>query len=133
MQNNLNVSLKCEKCGVVFNISNSDVINHSEEFIDERGIKYWITSVDCTKCGKRHYVQIDNSYTRELKKSCIRDFALLSKSKLGNKNINKDKLIKFNKKRERLAKKRYELMKENDRKVMKHSTGYDVLINFTFC
>lgn len=132
MENSLNVYLKCEKCKEEFSINQELIIDR--EYLDSKGDRLYIKIVVCPNCGKELFVQVDNSFTKSLKNACIRDFSILSRKKKDNKSISQKQLSKFNSRRDRLNKKRHELMMKYNNKILKDIvSNSDELITFTIC
>ena len=132
MENSLNVSLKCSECKKDFNVIQDLIVDR--EFFDSKRDKLYIKSICCPYCNKELFVQIDNSITKSLKNACIRDFSVLSKKRRDNKNISQKQLSKFNSRRDRLSKKRHELMLKYNNTVLKDViSDSEQLITFTIC
>lgn len=132
MENSLNVSLKCSECKKDFNVIQDLIVDR--EFFDSKHDKLYIKSISCPYCSKELFVQIDNSITKSLKNACIRDFSVLSKKRRDNKNISQKQLSKFNSRRDRLSKKRHELMLKYNNTVLKDViSDSEQLITFTIC
>ena len=99
---------------------------------DENGRSIFLTYFDCPDCQERHYVQVDNQQSREVKKKTQRMFAQLSVMRNKNKQIPKQQQNKFNKLRNDLNDRRFELMKQYDGSIVTDTeTGDKIKLNFT--
>ena len=91
-----------------------------------------MTYLDCPDCQERHYVQVDNQQSREVKKKTQRMFKQLSVMKNKNKPIPKQQQNKFNRLRKDLNDRRFELMKQYDGSTVTDTeTGDKIKLNFT--
>lgn len=124
--------VECKDCKHKFLITAGNVVSEKEfKTKDEQSI--YITYFDCPKCQERHYVQVDDQTSLELKTKCLDMFQKLAKLKIAEKKIPKQQRKEFDKSRKKLSDLRFELMKTyNDSIVTDTETGADVHINFTF-
>lgn len=130
---NLSFMIECSRCKERYEVTGeSNNLSVSKEFIDENNKHIWLTYFDCEKCGKRHFLQIDDSTSKALVKKCIKDLASLSKKKLSKKDVPINKANKFKKERERLSTYRVDLMKNyTGRKVVSIDSGESYELTFT--
>lgn len=123
--------VQCRKCGSVFTISPTN-ITFDKRFEDVSGRSIFVTYFDCPDCQERHYVKIDDTHSREIKKKVTRMFAQLSVMKNKNKPIPKQQQNKFNRLRKDLNDRRFELMKQYDGSIVTDTeTGDKIKLNFT--
>lgn len=107
----------CKKCKSRFKIGSGN-ITFDKRYENKDGQSIWLTYFDCPDCQERHYVQIDNLQSRELKKKVQRNFIKLSVLRKQNKFIPKQQQDKFNKMRKSLEVRRFELMKQYEGSVV---------------
>ena len=127
----MNVKAKCQRCKESFNVSEENLVYQKEFMYDGQSI--FLTYFDCPKCGRRHFVQIDDQKSKELLERCKRDFVSLSiaKSK-GHKVIKNNRKKKFDAERKYLSELRNELVKEySGRQVMDLETGNIFVLLFS--
>ena len=121
--------IKCIKCGFANNITQHSVlIKHKVPYTCD-GEKIYLTYFDCTECGKRHFVQIDDDNTNALYRGCYKYMVRLSEADRKRKPIkNKDRL-NFKELRKKLNRDRFELIKKyNGREVIDENCESSVLI-----
>ena len=130
-QGTMTAKVECKKCKSVFTIGPSN-ITFDKMYEDENGRSIFLTYFDCPDCQERHYVQVDNQHSREVKKKTQRMFAQLSVMKNKNKPIPKQQQNKFNRLRKDLNDRRFELMKQYDGSIVTDTeTGDKIKLNFT--
>lgn len=130
-QGTMTVNVECNKCKSVFTIGPTN-ITFDKMYEDENGRSIFLTCFDCPDCQERHYVQVDNQQSREVKKKTQRMFAQLSVMKNKNKPIPKQQQNKFNRLRKDLNDRRFELMKQYDGSIVTDTeTGDKIKLNFT--
>lgn len=119
----------CEDCKYEFGISNA-LVNHKKEFL-VNGQKIFLTYYICPKCGRYHYVQIDNEASlRKLREVSYLFIKLSIAKKKGN--VSKKQLAKFNKTRRNLSDYRIMLMKEYTGKLIHdNETDTDFELKFS--
>lgn len=121
--------IKCIKCGFANSITQYSVlIKHKVPYTCD-GEKIYLTYFDCTECGKRHFVQIDDDNTNALYLRCYKYMVKLSEADRKRKSIkNKDRL-NFKELRKKLNRDRLELIKKyNGREVIDENGESSVLI-----
>ena len=127
----MTANVECKKCKSVFAIGPTN-ITFDKMYEDENGRSILLTYFDCPDCQERHYVQVDNQQSREVKKKTQRTFAQLSVMKNKNKPIPKQQQNKFNRLRKDLNDRRFELMKQYDGSIVTDTeTGDKIKLNFT--
>ena len=127
----MTVNVECKKCKSVFTIVPAN-ITFDKMYEDENGRSILLTYFDCPDCQERHYVQVDNKQSSEVKKKTQRMFAQLSVMKNKNKQIPKQQQNKFNRLRKDLNDRRFELMKQYDGSIVTDTeTGDKIKLNFT--
>ena len=123
--------VQCRKCGSVFTISPTN-ITFDKRFEDVSGRSILVTYFDCPDCQERHYVQIDDTHSREIKKKVTKMFAKLSVLKNKNISIPRQQQNKFNGLRQALIMSRQKLMKQYDGSIVTDTeTGETITLNFT--
>ena len=60
----MNVKAICQKCKESFDVSEENLVYQKEFMYDGQSI--FLTYFDCPKCGRRHFVQIDDQKSKEL-------------------------------------------------------------------
>lgn len=130
-QGTMTAKVECKNCKSVFTIGPGN-ITFDKMYEDENGRSIFLTYFDCPDCQERHYVQIDNQQSREVKKKTQRMFAQLSVMRNKNKPIPRQQQNKFNKLRKNLNDRRFELMKQYDGSTVTDTeTGDKIELNFT--
>lgn len=105
---------ECESCKQEFPVTQDQAPNsltHKKEF-NVNGQSIFLTYYDCPKCGRRHYVQIDNARSLEMLKDATRQMTRLMVLRRKGKAIPEKQSAKFKKTREHLAQIRMELVKQ---------------------
>lgn len=110
MDEGLAVVAECEDCKEKFTVDNSSAVFKKEYTVNGQSI--FLTYYDCPKCGRRHYVQIDNAKSIEVLKDVTRQMTRLMVLRRRGKNVPQKQLAKFKKTRGHLAQIRTELMKQ---------------------
>ena len=129
-QGTMTAKVECKKCKSVFTIGPSN-ITFDKMYEDENGRSIFLTYFDCPDCQERHYVQVDNQQSREVKKKTQRMFAQLSAMRNKNRQIPKQQRNKFNRLRKNLNDRRFELMKQYDGSIVTDTeTGDKIKLNF---
>ena len=76
----MSLLVECEDCKEKFRITAGNAVNavtHKKEF-NVNGQSIFLTYYDCPKCGRRHYVQIDNATSLNKLKEVSRQFVKLA-------------------------------------------------------
>ena len=127
----MTANVECKNCKSVFTIGPGN-ITFDKMYEDENGHSIFLTYFDCPDCQERHYVQVDNQQSREVKKKTQRMFAQLSVMRNKNKPIPRQQQNKFNKLCKNLNDRRFELMKQYDGSIVTDTeTGDKIELNFT--
>ena len=129
----MNLLVECENCKTKFNIhaGNNNIITHKKEF-KVNGQLIFLTYYDCPKCGRRHYVQIDDATSLNKLKEVSKQFVKLAVLKKRGKNISQKQSDKFKKARQHLSDYRINLMKEYTGKLIYDSeTDSDFELRFS--
>ena len=127
----MTTNIECKKCKSIFMIG-PDNITFDKVYEDKDGRSIFLTYFDCPDCRERHYVQVDNQQSHEVKDRTQRMFAQLSVMRSKNKHIPKQQQSKFNKLRKDLNDRRFELMKQYDGSIVTDTeTGDKIKLNFT--
>lgn len=123
---------ECEDCGTKFYLGKDGVeVKYGVPFTTRDGRSIFITYYDCPKCDRRHYVQIDDTRSNQMKKEASVMFRKLSKKRLNFKDIPKNQNEKFKKLNNRLEDYRFELKKEFNNQVVIASDGSEVEVHFS--
>jgi len=114
---NLQIDAVCENCKYKIKLNSSSV--EVSTFITNDDKIVYITWYKCPECGRIHYIQIDDDYTRRLLEHC-KD-ALKQAMVYNSKNQTPPKKIKqkLEKARKKLSNARLELMKQYNETVFK--------------
>lgn len=124
---------ECEDCGTKFYLGKNGVeVEYNVPCISKDGRSIFITYYDCPKCGRRHYVQVDDTRSYQMKKETSSLFRKLSKKRLNFKDISKNQNERFKKLNKRLEDYRFKLKKEfNGQTVIMDSNGLEVELHFS--
>ena len=130
----MSLLVECEDCKEKFRITTGNAANavtHKKEF-NINGRSIFLTYYDCPKCGRRHYVQIDDKRSLDMLKEVIRQFVRLSVKKKQDKEIPQKQSAKFKKARQNLSDYRMNLMKEYTGKLLHdNETDSDFELRFS--
>lgn len=123
---------ECEECGERFHLGINEVkLEYGVPFKAKDGRSIFITYYDCPKCGRRHYVQVDDAYSNQMKKEVSILFRRLSKKRLNSKDIPKKQNEKFKKLNKKLESYRLELKKTLNGQIFMAKDGSEVEIHFS--
>lgn len=135
--NSLPVMAECEACKHRFQLSSDEgdtvksYVNHKKEF-NVNGKSIFLTYYDCPSCGRRHYVQIDDTISLDKLKEVQMMFIKLSVMKNKGKKISKKQSDKFKKARQNLSDYRMKLIKEYTGKLIRNNeTESDFELRFS--
>lgn len=110
--------VECEDCKQKFEIASGEDVNkvtHKKEFkIGDKSI--FLTYYDCPKCGRRHFVQIDDDVSLSKLRNVKSQFINLASAKKKGKEIPEKQSAKFKKARQDLSNYRMKLMKKYSNK-----------------
>lgn len=109
----MSLLVECEDCHEKFRVASGEAVQavtHKREFVVD-GQSIFLTYYDCPKCGRRHYVQIDDATSLNKLKEVSRQFVKLAVSKKKGKEIPQKQSAKFKKARQNLSDYRMGLMK----------------------
>lgn len=130
----MSLLVECEDCKTKFSISADEAVNavtHKKEF-NVNGQSIFLTYYDCPKCGRRHYVQIDDAVSLNKLKEVSRQFVKLAVAKKKGKDIPQKQSAKFKKARQHLSDYRMKLMKEYTGKLVHNNeTDSDFELRFS--
>lgn len=125
---------ECEDCKQKFMVTQdqaSNSITHKKEY-KLNGQSIFLTYYDCPKCGRRHYVQIDDAVSLNKLKEVSRQFVKLAVLKKRGKEIPQKQSAKFKKARQNLSDYRMNLMKEYTGKLLHdNETDSDFELRFS--
>lgn len=124
------LAVECEECKERFSVTENDITHKREYRVKGRSI--YLTYYDCPKCGRRHYVQIDDKRSLDMLKEVSRQFVRLSVKKKRDKEIPQKQSAKFKKARQNLSGYRMNLMKEYTGKLLHdNETDSDFELRFS--
>lgn len=130
----MSLLVECEDCKEKFQITAGDAVNavtHKKEF-KVNGQSIYLTYYDCPKCGRRHYVQIDDAVSLSKLNEISRLFAKFAVAKKKDKQISKKQSDKFKKARQHLSDYRINLMKQYTGKLIHdNDTDSDFVLKFS--
>ena len=114
MSEKLQISVQCEDCKREFMIGPEQGPNSitNKKEVEIKGQSIFLTYYDCPSCGRRHYVQIDDSISLVKLNEAKQQFVSLAVAKKKGKEISKKQLAKFKKTRKDLSAYRIKLMKQ---------------------
>ena len=125
---------ECEDCKQKFLVTQDQTPNsltRKKEY-KSNGQSIFLTYYDCPKCGRRHYVQIDDATSLNKLKEVSRQFVRLAVLKKKGKEIPQKQSAKFKKARQNLADYRMNLMKEYTGKLLHdNETDSDFVLRFS--
>lgn len=123
---------ECEECGTKFSLGQNGVeVSYGVPFTSKDGRSIFITYYDCPKCDRRHYVQIDDTRSNQMKRETSVMFRKLSKKRLSFKDIPRSQNEKFKKLNNKLEDYRLELKKEFNGQIIIDSDGSEVEVHFS--
>ena len=107
--------VECEDCKAKFELGDTSLVKHKEEFKVE-GKSIFLTYYDCPKCGRRHFVQIDNYISLSKLNDVKNQFVRLAIAKKKGKEISQKQSARFKNARKDLSDYRMKLMKQYSNK-----------------
>lgn len=123
---------QCEDCQTRFYIGKDDVeLHYGVHHKLKDGRSMWLTYYDCPKCDRRHYVQVDDTHSNQMKKETSLLFRKLAKKRADYRDIPKKQNDKFKKLNSQLETYRFELKKELDGQVFISDDGKEVEVHFS--
>lgn len=131
---NMSLLVECEDCHEKFRVTSEpeNGITHKKEYSVNNGQSIFLTYYDCPKCGRRHFVQVDDKRSLELLKDVSRQFVRLSVLRKKDKTIPQKQSAKFAKARQHLTDYRMDLMEQFTGTVITdHETGEDFELRFS--
>lgn len=127
---NAKMMVECEDCKEKFTIDKDNVTFKKEFKLNEQSI--FITYYDCPRCGRRHYVQIDDSVSLEKLEEVQKQFVSLSVLRRRGKKVSKKRSDEFKESRTSLNEYRNALMKEYTGKLLHdNETDKDFKLRFS--
>lgn len=125
----LSMMAHCEKCEKMFEVNGANVKNR--EF-NINGQSISLTYYDCPNCNHRHFVQIDDTKSKQMLVGVSVTFAKFAAAKKKGKTISKKQSERFKKARQNLSDYRTALMKEFTGKLVYDSeTGTEFELRFS--
>ena len=130
----MSLLVECEDCHEKFRVASGEAVQavtHKREFVVD-GQSIFLTYYDCPKCGRRHYVQIDDATSLNKLREVSRQFVKLAALKKKGKEIPQKQSAKFKKARQNLSDYRMNLMKEYTGKLLHdNETDSDFVLRFS--
>ncbi len=130
----MSLLVECEDCKEKFRIATgneANTVTHKKEF-NVNGQSIFLTYYDCPKCGRRHYVQIDDRVSLNKLREVSQQFVKLSVAKRKGKEIPQKQSAKFKKTRQYLSDYRINLMKQYTGKLLHdNETDSDFTLRFS--
>lgn len=128
-------SVRCHECGYTLPVKEgASSFKYGVEYKDKDGQSIWLTYFDCPNCGKRHYVQIDDSTSKEYLKKAMSMFNRFTIMRKRGTFLSSSQQSKFNKTKDRLSSIRLELMqKYSDKELYNVSDCKWESIKFSVC
>lgn len=130
----MSLLVQCEGCGENFRVASEEAtvqVTHKKMY-KVNGRSIFLTYYDCPKCGRRHYVQIDDATSLNKLKEVSRQFVKLAVLKKKDKEIPQKQSAKFKKARQNLSDYRMNLMKEYTGKLLHdNETDSDFVLRFS--
>ena len=123
---------ECKDCKKKFPVIQDQAPNslsHKKEFISD-GQMIFLTYYECPYCGKRHFVQIDDSNSLQELAKVTNEFKSLMIKRQTGKTISKKQSDKFKKSRQHLSDYRMNLMKQFTGKLATDETGKEYVLRF---
>lgn len=106
-------SVRCHECGHTLPVmAGMSSFKYGAEYKDKDGQSIWLTYFDCPSCGKRHYVQIDDSTSKEYLKKATSMFNRLAASRRKGSTISSRQIGKLDSTKRKLSSVRLELMQK---------------------
>ena len=127
-----NLIFECEDCKKKFPVTQDQAPNsltHKKEFTSN-GQSIFLTYYDCPHCGKRHFVQIDDTSSLQELVKVTNEFKSLMVKRQKGKTISKKQSDKFKKSRQHLSDYRMNLMKQFTGKLATDETGAEYVLRF---
>ena len=119
--------IECEECKTKVKGTS---VNHKKEF-KANGQSIFLTYYDCSYCGRRHFVQIDDVNSLQKLARVNNEFKSLAIKRQKGKTISKKQSDKFKKARQDLSIYRTNLMKEFTGKTITDVTGKTYELRFS--
>lgn len=127
-----NLIFECKDCKKKFPVTQDQAPNsltHKKEFTSN-GQSIFLTYYDCPHCGKRHFVQIDDTSSLQELVRVTNEFKSLMVKRQKGKTISKKQSDKFKKSRQHLSDYRMNLMKQFTGKLATDETGAEYVLRF---
>lgn len=123
---------ECEDCGAKFQVgADGAEMKYGVPFKTKGGRSIFVTYYDCPKCDRRHYVQVDDAHSNQMKKEVSTLFVKLSKKRLDFREIPKKQNEKFKKLNKKLDNYRFRLKKELNGESLVAKDGSSVEVHFS--
>lgn len=132
-ESGVSLLVECEGCKNRFQIGVADAIVqviHKKKY-DVNGRSIFLTYYDCPKCGRRHYVQIDDVKSMQMLRESSRTFVRLAAKRKSNKPIPQNQSVKWKKQQQHLSDYRKKLMAEFTGMTLKEETGESFILRFS--
>ena len=129
----LTLLVECEACKKKFSISAEAAPNNltNKKEFKVNGQSIFLTYYDCPYCGKRHFVQIDDTSSLQELVRVTNEFKSLMVKRQKGKSISRKQSEQFKKSRQHLSDYRTNLMKNFTGKVVYDETGCAYVLRFS--
>lgn len=124
----MHIMAQCEDCGTKF-VVDGGVIQRVAASVD--GLQYFLTYYDCPRCGRRHFVQVDDVKSQQTLVRLTCEMAKLRNVRAKGKSFNKKQQRDFNAIRDDLSKYRNVLMKQLTGKQATDAAGNTYVLRFS--
>lgn len=129
----LNFKMECKECKALIDVTKQSV-TFNNPYKTKDGQSIFVTYLDCPVCGCRHYVQVDDRHTSELRKEVSTNALRLFAKRRKGKSIPEKQNSKFKKQRQKLISLRSELMKKYEGSMVTNTiTGEEIELHFSIC
>lgn len=123
---------ECRWCKEKFAIGNDGTVAFKREYKGEDGRSILLTYYDCPKCGKRHFVQIDNDTSLQMLAGVSRIFARIAATKTKGRDVPARWQDKYKRHKSHLDRYRMRLMQEwSGKQVFEVGTGFNCVLEFS--
>lgn len=132
-ESGVSLLVECETCGNRFQIGMDNAmiaVTHKKKY-EVNGRSIFLTYYDCPKCGRRHYVQIDDSKSMQMLRESSRTFVRLAAKRKNNKPISQNQSAKWKKQQQYLSDYRKKLMAEFTGTTFAEETGESFVLRFS--
>lgn len=104
-KNLLSIQAECEDCKNNFTVNANNLVYQKEFYDIEFGNQIFLTYYDCPKCGRRHFVQVDDTSTINLSVRTKGQFKKMAKKQINTGKVtqNQNESLKYVREQTRLG------------------------------